>query len=147
MTVEKYIKIVLPLTAAGIIFAGYMTGVKWFSGTCAFNETCPELFGQPTCFYGLIIFSAMFAVALSYRVRKQYPIGAVRTVLGLSLVGGIFSAVYAVPEIANLISGGSDYMLGMPTCAYGMFFYLVIIIFTFFSLLKIRNGMPATDVK
>ena len=140
MTIEKYIKTALPLTVAGILFAGYMTGIKLFSGTCAFSEPCPTLWGYPACFYGFFIFSAMFVVTLMALLKKKNSLGPVRANLILSGFGILFSGYFAVPELTAVIRDGQNYQLGLPTCAYGLVFYVVIFIVTAAAFAKNRKG-------
>ncbi|MBU0625401.1 hypothetical protein KKF05_03590 [Patescibacteria group bacterium] len=140
MTVERYFKTALPLTLAGIAFAGYMTGVKLFSGACAFNESCPTLWGLPSCAYGLVIFILMFLVTLVALKRKKIDLRPIKQNLFLSGLGILFSGYFAVPEIITLVSGrGPGYMLGLPTCAYGLVFYIVIFIVTLVAVMKNRR--------
>jgi len=136
MSVEKYLKTALPLTVAGMLFAGYMTGVKWFSGACAFSEPCPLLFGQPACAYGFVIFTMMFLVTLVYLLKKLFVVKAIKINLVLSGFGILFSGYFAVPEMIGLLRGTTDYMLGLPSCAYGLVFYIVIFLVTLMALLK-----------
>ncbi|MFH1047525.1 MAG: hypothetical protein V1738_04435 [Patescibacteria group bacterium] len=136
MTVEKYLKTALPLSFAGVLFAGYMTGVKWLSGTCAFNETCPTLLGQPACAYGFVIFTAMLVVTVVWMKKEKKNLCAFRQNLMLSSLGILFSGYFAVPEIIVFVRGKSSYMLGLPTCAYGLFFYIAIFVVTIVMMFK-----------
>jgi uncharacterized membrane protein len=139
MTIEKYLKTAWPLAVAGVLFAGYMTGVKFFSGACAFSEPCPTLLGLPACAYGFVIFSTMLVSTVLFLLKKNFVAKAIKINLGLSGFGILFSGYFAVPEIINLVTGQSDYMLGLPSCAYGLVFYVVIFAVTLAAWLKNRS--------
>ncbi|OIO52350.1 hypothetical protein COY93_04595 [Candidatus Uhrbacteria bacterium CG_4_10_14_0_8_um_filter_58_22] len=130
MKIESYLKAAPWLSLAGVLFAGYLTSIKLFGGACAFNETCPTLWGLPSCAYGFVIFSALFLVSLYAnlkRVRTSWPI---KVNLTLSGFGILFAGWFAVPEIISILSGGPFYTLGLPTCVYGLVFYILIFIVT-----------------
>jgi len=124
---NTYLSASFYLTLAGTLFAGYMSGVKLFTDTCAFNETCPYFMGYPACWVGLTLFLTMFIVA-SFGLAKKITEFAVRRTLSfISLLGIIFSGYYVVEEIALLIKQGyADYQLGLSTCTYGLIFYIII---------------------
>jgi len=124
---NTYLSASFYLTLAGTLFAGYMSGVKLFTDTCAFNETCPYFMGYPACWVGLALFLTMFIVA-SFGLAKKITEFAVRRTLSfISLLGIIFSGYYVVEEIALLIKQGyADYQLGLSTCTYGLIFYIII---------------------
>jgi len=138
MKVDKYVKIAAILTLAGVLFSGYLSGVKLFSGTCAFNESCPTFLGYPACYFGFIMFSTMFigtVTALIKKVQEKWPM---KLNLGISLLGIIFAGSFAVQEIAVWFQPGQFrlYGLGLSTCVYGLVFYVIIFVFTLAALLK-----------
>jgi hypothetical protein len=138
MKVEKYVKIAAVLTSAGVLFSGYLSGIKLFSGTCAFNESCPTFLGYPACYFGFIMFTAMFigtVAALIKKVAEKWPM---KLNLGISLLGIIFAGSFAVREIAVWFQPGQFrlYGLGLSTCVYGLVFYIIIFVFTLTALLK-----------
>ena len=51
------------LGLAGILFSGYLSAIKFFSATCAFNEPCPYFLGYPACYFGFGMFLIIFASA------------------------------------------------------------------------------------
>ncbi|MFH1246732.1 MAG: hypothetical protein V1489_03085 [Candidatus Liptonbacteria bacterium] len=111
-------------TFAGLLFSGYMSAIKLFTGTCAFNESCPYFLGYPACWYGFAMYLLMFAVAVLVIAKKISDPKALRITLGVSILGVLFSGSFAVLEImqSGLIAG----RLGVSTCVYGLFFYLLI---------------------
>lgn len=124
---KNYLKIAFYLSLAGTLFAGYMSGIKLFTQTCAFNETCPYFMGYPACWVGFGMFFIMFIVAIVGLSKKISELAVRKTLSFVSLLGIIFSGRYVVEEIALLIKQGySHYALGLPTCAYGLIFYIII---------------------
>jgi uncharacterized membrane protein len=144
MTVERYLKTAWPLALAGVAFAGYMTGVKLFSGACAFNESCPTLWGLPSCAYGFVIFTSMFLLTVVALKKRVFTLNQIKQNLFLSVIGILFAGYFAVPEIIILLWGnGPKYMLGLPTCAYGLVFYMIIFIVTLVGFLQNRKSIIA----
>jgi hypothetical protein len=62
MKTKTLIVILFFLALAGLLFSGYLSTVKFFSDTCAFNESCPLFLGYPACFYGFAMYLIMFCV-------------------------------------------------------------------------------------
>ena len=47
--------------------------------------------------------------------------------LTVSALGILFAGYFTVPEIGKLLAGSQNgYSLGLPTCAYGFIFYILI---------------------
>jgi hypothetical protein len=138
MKTEKYLKVALPLTLAGVLFAGYLSGIKFFSGTCAFNESCPVFLGYPACYYGFVMFSTMFVATVAALVKKAAGRWPLKFNLVVSIMGMLFSGSFTVREMAVWFTDGfkSFGLLGLSTCAYGFVFYIVIFVFTLAALLK-----------
>lgn len=111
----------------GMAFAGYLSAVKLFTETCAFNESCPYFLGFPACYYGLFMYLiiTLFAglhVAHLYDGKKANQIVLITACLGI-----IFAGYFTATELPVLFSDGlSAYMLGLPTCALGLIFYVII---------------------
>jgi hypothetical protein len=42
---KTYLRVTLGLAAAGTLFSGYLNTVRLFTGSCAFNESCPFFSG------------------------------------------------------------------------------------------------------
>ena len=115
------------LGLGGMAFAGYLSAVKFLNDTCAFNESCPYFLGFPACYYGFFMYTiiALFAglhVAHRYDGKK-----ANQVVLSVAVLGIFFAGYFTLIELPVLFSDGfSAYMLGLPTCALGLVFYVVI---------------------
>lgn len=110
------------MTLAGVLFSGYLSGQKFFTRVCAFNEPCPYFLGHPACYYGFGIFVLLFLLA-AFKPAKVY-------LALLSFVGIIFAGGLVAGEIINRLQSTApvSYSLGLPTCAYGLVFYLIIFI-------------------
>jgi hypothetical protein len=46
--------------------------------------------------------------------------------LAVTFVGILFAGRFTIPEVVRLISGEGRYALGLPTCAYGLVFYMLL---------------------
>ncbi len=110
MKKDTYIKL---LAIAGIIFAGYLI-TQWYKGVC--NGGCSLLFGQPTCLYGLFLFSTILVASLAKRRNL---------VAAIAGFGILFSAYFVVQEFLVCIT---CYQFGFPNCFYGMLVYLIILL-------------------
>ncbi|MBI4457587.1 hypothetical protein HY633_01330 [Candidatus Uhrbacteria bacterium] len=137
-----YLKIVTGLSFGGTLFAGYLGGIKLFTKTCAFNEACPYFLGYPACWYGFGMYLAMFVVALAALMGKLRA-DAAKIEAAISFLGILFAGFYVLQEIQYWLAGGTTrYSLGLPTCAYGLIFYVAIFSL---SLATLKKG--ATEVK
>lgn len=135
-------KALLGLTLGGVLFSGYLSGVKFLTETCAFGESCPYFLGYPSCYYGFAMFVALFTVvvlALRGKLEEQL---ASRWLLGISALGIVFAGYFTVGEFPLLLSDGlKAYMLGLPTCALGLIFYIAVFAIALRIHLKIREDM------
>lgn len=126
---SSYHKILFFLGLAGVLFSGYLSFFKLFTTTCAFNEPCPYFLGYPTCFYGFGMFLAIFIATLFSIFHKISFQKMLRVHIGVSFLGIVFALYFTIPEIYQIFLGGkSTYLLGLPTCAYGLIFYIIIFI-------------------
>jgi hypothetical protein len=124
-------KTILTLSIAGILFSGYLSGVKLFSQTCAFNETCPYFLGYPACYFGFIMFAVITLVAAWRVFGKVNEKLALTALLTVSFMGILFAGYFTLGEIPLLLEQGfSSYVFGLPTCALGLIFYLLIFAFS-----------------
>lgn len=132
----------LGLSAAGLVFAGYLSGVKLFTETCAFNEQCPYFLGYPSCWYGFGMYLIMFATLVSAAARKTAGKGPEKVVAFVSFLGILFAGYFAVAEIAAWFgpAGVTLYALGLPTCVYGLIFYVAIFVIA----LRALRARPAS---
>lgn len=115
------------LTLAGFLFSGYLSLVKLLSNTCALNEPCPYFLGYPACWYGFGMFTVLFILAIISQWKESTKLIYWFQIV-VSLIGIIFAGYFTVPEIIRLFNGISAYSLGLPTCAYGLIFYILIFI-------------------
>ena len=123
------------LIIAGLLFSGYLGGVKLFGGVCAFNESCPYFLGYPTCYYGFGMYLVMFVLLLLAQRGKIDTTKSLQGVLGVSVLGIFFAGYYSVSELSKLMGGGiTEYFLGLPTCAYGLVVYIAIFFVTLSAL-------------
>ena len=135
---QRWLIALFLLSAAGLCFSGYLSAVKLFNGTCAFNEPCQYFLGYPACWYGFVMYLVMFTASLLGLAGLVAASGAIRADLFVSGLGILFSGSFAVQEFfAGTITG----RLGLSTCAYGLIFYVAIFIV---SLLAARNARAAT---
>lgn len=128
MTDSFYKKITLILSLAGLLFSGYLSAVKLFTQTCALSEPCPYFLGYPACWYGFAMFLTLFIASLFGFFRQDKLKSVARTHAFVSGLGILFAGYFTVPEVGRLLSGGGAYSLGLPTCAYGLIFYVIIFI-------------------
>lgn len=123
--------ILLGLAGAGLLFSGYISGVKLFTSTCAFKEGCPYFLGYPACYFGFAMYLTMVALMLLARRNERAWRPALRGVLGVSALGIIFAGSFTLGELPKLWAEGlGAYLLGLPTCAYGLVVYLAIFVTT-----------------
>lgn len=137
MKKDKNLIILFVLGIAGVLFSGYLSGVKLFTSTCAFGESCPYFWGYPACYFGFIMFLAIaiFSLLLLFsKIKKKTGLIALS---GVSFVGILFAGNFTLDEIQILFDKGfSAYMLGLPTCALGLIFYVLVFSIATFSLTK-----------
>lgn len=126
----KSLKAIFVFVCGGLIFSGYLSGVKFFTDTCAFNESCPYFLGYPACWYGFGMYFAMFVTATLFFLNKITFDKALNVVTLISFVGIVFAGNFAVREFMLSQFTG---VLGLSTCVYGLIFYIAIFVL---SLLK-----------
>lgn len=129
MKTLTYGKTMFFLGLAGLLFSGYLSAVKLFTSTCAFNEECPYFLGYPSCWYGFGMFLIIFISAV-FGMMGTLPEKTVSKIISaVSGLGILFAGYFTVPEIGSLMSGAdTGYTLLLPTCAYGLVFYVIIFI-------------------
>ena len=137
MKEKNYNILNLLLTLSGVLFSGYMSAVKVFSSTCAFDEPCPLFLGYPACYFGFGLFVTMFVTA-ALTVTRTLGAGITRSVLRAVSLGGILFAGYFVTQelIRYRAAGFQSGTLVLPTCAYGLVFFILIFAVSF----KHTNG-------
>ena len=136
-----YLKWAFGLSLCGTLFAGYLSFYKAFSNTCAFNEPCPSFIGYPACWYGLALFGLMLVVSSLGLLGKLEAFAAAKANAMVSFLGVLFAGSFTWKEIASWIGGNAPrYGLGLPTCAYGLIFYLAILAASLFWLRRARQS-------
>lgn len=129
---------VLVLGAAGLMFAGYLSGVKFFTETCAFGEGCPYFLGFPACYYGFFMYLVITVAALTQVLGKVKRETANEIILVTSGLGILFAGYFTFGELPKLFSEGlTAYVLGLPTCALGLIFYILL----FWLSVKLRSSV------
>ena len=124
------------LGLAGLLFSGYLSGVKFFTSTCALSEPCPYFLGYPACYFGFGMFLIIFLTALLGLVKTIEEKSMLKIIGTVSGLGILFAGYFTVPEIGKLLAGGTEYSLGLPTCAYGLVFYILLFILSIWYLKK-----------
>jgi len=127
---KKLQRSIFVLSIAGLLFSGYLSGIKFFSGTCSFNETCPYVLGYPACYYGFFMFLVLFGSSLLMILKKYKENILHKTIWGVSLAGILFAGFLSIQELffSSCPEGGCNYGLGLPTCAYGFVVYVTIFV-------------------
>lgn len=142
---RRFLKTAFGLSLAGTLFAGYLSGVKLLSKSCAFGESCPLFLGYPACYFGFAIFASLLALSGGALAKKRTDAAPVKALLALSALGSVFAGSFVADEIASWIAaaGVVFYGLGLPTCVYGLVFYLAILAL---SLGQLRAPPPPPPV-
>lgn len=124
--------ILLVCSIAGMLFAGYLSGVKLFSGTCAFNESCPFFLGYPACYFGFVMFLLLTLASIAHAFCEKNAMRALAVIRVVSFFGIFFAGYYTFDELPRLfLEGLSAYVFGLPTCALGLVFYTLIFALSF----------------
>ena len=129
MNIKKEV-ILFVLSLAGVLFSGYLSGVKFFQETCAFGESCPYVFGISACYYGFVMFVVLFgsSICILKKFKKELFLDVMFYV---SIVGMLFAGYLTIQELFfPLCIGPCKYALVLPTCAYGFVVYLAVFIST-----------------
>jgi hypothetical protein len=117
------------VTMGGALFSGYLSGVKFFTASCALNETCPYFLGFPACYFGFLLFAvaALFAGLHVFHLFDGKRANEV--VYGASFLGVLFALYFTLGELPLLMESGlSAYVLGLPTCAFGLIFFTITVV-------------------
>src|SRR5579871_301872 len=140
---RTYLRITLGLAAAGTLFSGYLSAVRIFTGSCAFNESCPFFLGYPACWYGFAMFASMLGVTLEALAGHAKPEPAAKAIAGISFLGTIFAGHFVAAEVSSWLSArDASYQLVLPTCVYGLAFYIAILALSVWVLAH-RRVVPA----
>jgi len=118
------------LALLGTLFSGFLSGVKFFTNTCALGETCPLFFGKPACYFGFGLFLILFILSNILVFRKAGQEKVTLTLIVVSILGILFAGRFVVDEILQWSQTGFEWSaLGLPTCAYGLIFYMLVLVF------------------
>lgn len=127
-------KTILFLGIAGLIFAGYLSAVKFFSDTCALGESCPYFLGYSACYYGFFMYLLITILAILLVFGKMKDRKALAYISLISFLGILFAGYFTLKELPILFANGiSAYMLGLPTCAWGLLVYIAIYILSLYG--------------
>ena len=124
---SRYIALNVVLALAGVLFSGYMSAVKFMTSNCVFNEPCPMFLGYPACYFGFGLFLTIFLTTLGV-LAGRCGVPAMRVMLRIvSLAGTLFAGYFVSQELLRYRTGGyQPGTLVLPTCAYGLIFFLLI---------------------
>src|SRR5688572_16668997 len=142
MTNRAYFSWSIALSLGGTLFAGYLSAVKLVTKTCAFGEQCPYFLGYPSCWYGFAMFLALLVLSLLGRYGKLGERQAMKGILGVAILGSVFAGSFVVDEAIGWLAAGSVsfYGFGLPTCVYGLVFYLASLILSARFLARPKNA-------
>ena len=128
------------LGLSGLMFSGYMSGIKLFTNTCAFNEPCPYFFGFPACYLGFGLFLTLFIIATALVLGNIGIKKGIKFILLFSSLGIIYAGYFSLIEIPAFFDlGFRAYVFGLPTCALGLIFFLLIYIVGYIKFRQIKH--------
>lgn len=119
-----FLGIILVLAVIGTLFSGYLTYYTFTS-----NKPGCDLFffGLPSCFFGALIYTAVFVLSLVVvadrhsRSKKAVAISVISAV-------GIAFASFLTLYVLSFKSCTSLEILGIPPCVYGLVMYVAILL-------------------
>ena len=121
------IKLITGFSIAGFLFAGYLSAVKLFSGTCAVRESCPYFLGWPVCVYGFIFYLVLTGLSFVIATKRMDLYKGMLSIAGVSFIGIIFSGYFSAIQLPALMKNGfAAYTFGVPTCMLGLVMYMII---------------------
>lgn len=122
-------KTILGLAIAGLLFSGYISGVKFFTNACSFGEACPIFWGHPACYFGFAMFLLITIFSVVLVIDKTTEKNMLNAIAAVSFLGILFAGYFTVGELPLLFQNGfSAYFFGLPTCALGLIFYVSIFV-------------------
>jgi len=75
------------------------------------------------------MYLAMTVLAILLWQAKINSVKGLNGILGVSILGILFAGYYTMGELPRLFTEGfGAYILGLPTCALGLIFYILIFI-------------------
>ena len=136
MKLVTALKIIFILSLGGLLFAGYLSGIKLVSGSCAFNDPCPYFLGYPACWYGFGMYLFMLVFSGLGLLGKMKVPSVFKAVSIISFIGILFAGRFALQE---LVYGEFTGTLGLSTCVYVLIFYILIFSVSFRSFRLVRR--------
>ena len=131
MTLTTALTAVFWLSIAGTLFAGYLAAHRLITKECAFNESCPYVFGIPACDIGFVLFLSLLGIS----AKAMFDIFAVATALEwlfwVALVGTVYAGVLSARELFGEVRAKSALIL--PTCVYGFVVFAAIFAVTWIA--------------
>lgn len=134
MNAKPFLLITLYFSALGLLLSGYLTYYTYLSGASAGcgialiscgGANPVKIFGVSQCAYGLVMFVATATIAIigMYATTIQRLLSSLFIV---SVIGTLFAGVLSAYELWWRLPKPST----MPSCVYGFFLYLGILITT-----------------
>lgn len=121
------VKLITGFSIAGVLFAGYLTFVKWFTGSCAVRESCPYFLGWPVCVYGFLFYSILTAFSIFILRKQMTHVNGLKSIAAVSFLGILFSGYFSAIQLPALMQNGfAAYTFGVPTCMLGLVMYMLI---------------------
>lgn len=112
--------LILIVALIGTLFSGYLTLTKLFSGTCSLTEGCTYFLGYPTCLFGFIFFTILLILSLI-----SFKKNIIKPIMLISIIAIIFSGYFTILDLQQWTG---NYSLGIPSCIYGLFMFIIILI-------------------
>jgi NADH:ubiquinone oxidoreductase subunit 6 (subunit J) len=137
MRTTEYLRLSVILTAAGVMFSGYLSAVRATIGVCAFGESCPFFLGHPACYTGFALFLTLFAISTAGLLAKSDLARPVLANVAVSAVGVAFAGAMVGLELAAV---RTHYNLGLSTCAYGLVFFVAALLTSLAAWLRRNQG-------
>lgn len=143
----KYLdRVILLLSIAGLLFAGYLSTYKLFTSSCALNEPCPYFLGLPACYFGFVMYLALALLSGALVFKKLKEKLALNLILFVSVLGILFAGYFTLGELPVFFEKGfSAYVLGLPTCALGLIFYVLIFCLSSYKRIKTNEASEVSD--
>jgi len=149
MSSRTAVIIVLVLSVLGMAMSGYLTYKNlWGPEGCSTNSflSCGgakavKIFGLPTCIYGFFMYLIVFVLAIATLIK---PLKSLMCwLIGFGSLGTAFSGFLSFYELAIL----KIEFRGLPSCVYGLFLYIGILIFSIVAYKKIATSIMQTPTE
>ncbi len=126
----KLLQIAIAAVAVGgILFSGYLTYFNLFGPgcdaaviSCSGGGAAVQIFGLPTCVYGLVMFSVIFLLALA-SIAKPTEERGYRALFAIAVFGFLFSGFLSLYELFIAL----PHPTSLPACVYGLAMYTVLV--------------------